>query len=146
MPRNAQGGGAFLPQADYDLDGQIHFAQDPTVGAGRDPLSTIKQKVTTLDDDGAITIESGVVVLTKGSAAAMTIAAPSAAQDGTTITIVAGSSFAHVITGTNLFWAGETGGPFNKITTAAFKGSSATIVAVGGLWMVVSDQIATVGD
>lgn len=146
MPRNAQGGGAFLPQADYDLDGQINFSQDPTVGSSRLPLSTIKQKVTTYTADGAIAVEGGVHVISKTSAAAMTLAAPTAAQDGLTLTIVAGTSFAHVITGTNLFWAGETGGPFNKITTAAFIGSAATIVAVGGLWLVVSDQIATVGD
>ena len=155
MPRNAQAGGAFQPTADYDLSGEIkfthptvapNFAVAPTLGTAGDPVSTVKKKVTTITGDGAITIESGVVVLTKGSAAAITIAAPSAAQDGTTITIVAGTSWAHVVTGTNLFWAGETGGPFNKITTAAFIGSAATIVAVGGLWLVVSDQIATVGD
>lgn len=104
--------------------------------------------VTEYASDGAITpVHGGMAVLTKGSAGAYTLAAPTAGvDDGLTMTIVAGTSFAHVVTGTNLFWAGETGGPFNKITTAAFIGSAATIKAWNGLWLVVSDQIATVGD
>jgi len=106
--------------------------------------AVVNQKVTVYTADGAIAVESGVAVIEKTSAAAMTLAAPTV--DGVTITIVAGTSFAHVVTGTNLFWAGETGGPFNKITTAAFIGSAATVVSRNGLWLVVSDQIATVGD
>ncbi len=94
--------------------------------------------------DGAIATTSHTAILTKGSAAAMTLAAN--ATNGVRITIAAGSSFAHVITGTNLFWAGETGGPFNKITLAAFEGSAATVVSYNSLWYVVSDQIAVVGD
>ena len=110
-------------------------------------ISNKKDEVVVYAVDGAIAVRSHTAVLTKGSAAGMTIAAPVAVtDDGIRITIVAGTSFAHITTGTNLFWAGETGGPFNKITTAAFIGSAATIVAYNGLWHVVSDQIATVGD
>lgn len=105
---------------------------------------TVYDTVVVYTGDGAIAVTPHTAVLTKGSAAAMTLAAP--ATDGARITIVAGTSFAHVTTGTNLFWAGETGGPFNKVTTAAFIGSSATLVGYNGLWHVVSDQIATVGD
>lgn len=104
----------------------------------------VNPKSTVYTADGAIAVESGVAFLEKTSAAAMTLAAPTV--DGIVIYIVAGTSFAHVVTGTNLFWAGETGGPFNKITTAAFVGSAATVVSRNGLWLVLSDQIATVGD
>lgn len=98
--------------------------------------------------DAAIGLTVGKAVLTKGSAAAMTLAAPTAAQDGLTIVITSGSSYAHVITGTNLFWSGQTGGPYNKITLAAFIGASATVMAYNALWHVVSHSVgaATVGD
>lgn len=105
---------------------------------------TLLDTVVVYTGDGAIATTSHTAVLTKGSAAAMTLAAT--ATNGIRITIVAGSSFAHVTTGTNLFWAGETGGPFNKVTLAAFEGSAATLVSYNSLWYVVSDQIATVGD
>ena len=94
--------------------------------------------------DGAITTTPGIKVLTKGSAGAYTLAAPSA--DGDMLYIVTSTAFAHVVTGTNLFQAGETGGPFNKITTAAFAGSGAILIGHGGLWLVIADQIATIGD
>lgn len=113
----------------------------PTINAG-----VVKPKLTEYSADGAIAVESHVAVITKAGVGAMTLAAPTVAQDGTTITITSSTSNAHVVTGTNLFWAGETGGPFNKVTLAAFPGSSATVVAHNQLWLVVSDQIATVGD
>jgi hypothetical protein len=94
--------------------------------------------------DGALTVTPGVKVLTKTSAGAYTLAAPAAAGD--VLIIVAGTSFAHVVTATNLLWAGETGGPFNLLTTAAFIGSGAILVGWNGLWLVVADQIVTVGD
>ena len=65
---------------------------------------------------------------------------------GDMLYIVTSTAFAHVVTGTNLFQAGETGGPFNKITTAAFAGSGAILIGHGGLWLVIADQIATIGD
>jgi hypothetical protein len=100
--------------------------------------------VAAFDADGALTVTPGIKNLNKASAGAYTIAAPAA--DGDVVILVAGTSFAHVVTGTNLFWAGETGGPFNKVTTAAFIGSGAIMIGLGGLWLVVADQIATIGD
>jgi hypothetical protein len=101
--------------------------------------------VTTQAVDGAIAISSGVVWLTKGSAAAMTLAAPTAAQVGTEITIVAGSAFAHVVTATGLINNGTTGGPHNTFTTAAFKGSSITLIATPDLlWSTQAQVLGTV--
>ncbi len=130
-------GGAYEPTRGYDRGG----AHDVSVSNNR--------KVTVLTANGAIALESGIVILEKGSAAAMTLAAPvinGNKLDGIEITILAGTSFAHVVTGANLFWAGATGGPFDKITTAAFIGSGATVVSRNGLWLVISNVIATVGD
>ena len=130
-------GGVFDPRTSYDRTG----AHDVGVSQIR--------KLTVKTGDGAIPLESAIVFLEKGSAAAMTIQAPTLNGkhvDGIEITIVAGTSVAHVVTGTNLFWGGATGGPFNLITTAAFIGSSATIVSRKGLWLVTANVLATVGD
>lgn len=113
-------------------------------GKGTGGVQVANEKVTAYAADGAIAVESHVAMLTKTSAGAYTLAAP--ATDGIVIKLIAGTSFAHVVTGTNLFWAGETGGPFNKVTTAAFIGSGAILVSYNGLWHVIADQIATVGD
>lgn len=129
------------PVLSGSVTGTYTLAGTPTISGG---LTT--PKVTEYDADGAIAVESHVAVITKTGVGAMTLAAPTAEQAGTTITITSSTSNAHVITGTNLFWAGETGGPFNLITLAAFPGSSATVVAHNLLWLVVSDQTATVSD
>lgn len=48
--------------------------------------------------DGAITIREGVVLITKGSAAAITLAAPTTADVGKRILITSLSAFAHTVT------------------------------------------------
>jgi len=103
-----------------------------------------KAPITTISGDGAITIASGVVALTKGSAAAITLAAPTAAQAGTQITVIAGSAWAHVITATGLLDDGVTGGSKNTATFAAFVGSAITLLAYNLKWVVVSKNLVTV--
>ena len=97
--------------------------------------------VTVMAADGAIASAPGTVVLTKGSAAAMTLAAPTAAQAGTVINIVAGSDYAHVVTATGLIDDGVTGGSKNKWTAAAFIGSSITLMAYNLKWVVISKNL-----
>ena len=94
--------------------------------------------------DGAITIANSTVVLTKGSAAAITLAAPTAAQAGTTIQIIAGSAFAHVVTATGLIDDGVTGGGKNTATFAAFVGAAITLYAYNLHWVVLSKNVVTV--
>lgn len=90
----------------------------------------------------AIPIVSGTYVLTKGSAGAYTLAAPTAAQAGTFLTITNGSAYAHTITATSLVWDGTTG-VNTTITFAAFKGSTIQLVAYDLLWHVVSQNTIT---
>lgn len=99
--------------------------------------------VNTITGDGAITIINSVVLLTKGSAAAITIAAPSS-QDGVRITIIANSDFAHVITFTGSTLLDGTTGANITATLAAFKGSSITVIAAGTKWLVESHNLATI--
>jgi len=102
-------------------------ADSPGVAAGKTKVYAV---------DGAIDVRSHNAVLTKGSAAAMTLAAPT--SDGIEIKIIAGSSFAHVVTATGLINDGLTGVPHNSVTTLAFLGSGAILVSYAGKWNLVA--------
>jgi len=135
MPASA--GGAFLPGADYTLTGVITMPGQ-------------LQPVTIQAVDGALPITTGIVKLTKGSIGAFTLAAPSAAQEGTELRIVSGSAFAHVVTATGLINNGVTGGAKSTITFGAFVGASISLVAittagaVTGTWYVLAINVAPV--
>lgn len=94
--------------------------------------------------DGAITVADQRAIITKGSAAAMTLAAPTASQAGITIVLTAGSAFAHVITATGLIDDGVTGGAKNTVTLGAFVGATATLYAYNLHWVLQSKTVATV--
>lgn len=110
----------------------------------KDSAVTGLTAVTVYTADGAVTVSNGLHVISKTSAAAMTLAAPTAAQNGLVLTITAGTAFAHVITATNLLQDGVTGGPKDKTTLGAFVGSSITLVAYNQFWHVVSINVAPV--
>lgn len=131
-------GDAYDPAAVVVTGGTITGA---TIVGG---TSAAKDQVTTIAGDGAITIQTGTIKLTKGSAAAITLAAPTAAQEGTTLNVVAGSAFAHVITATGLLDDGVTGGSKNTATFGAFVGAAITLKAVGLKWSVISKNVCTV--
>lgn len=102
----------------------------------------LTEGVTTISGDGAVTLASGTVVLTKGSAAAITVAAPSS-QDGTKIRIISNSDFAHVVTFTGSTLLDGTTGANLTVTMTAFKGSAIEVVAVGTKWLLVSSSNVT---
>lgn len=85
--------------------------------------------------DGAIALTPGIKTISKGSAAAMTLAAPGAAMVGKTITILSTTAFAHVVTAT-----GCTGG--TTLTFANVAGKNITLYARSA---TVWDVLANVG-
>ena len=106
-------------------------------------LAALLRGVTAYAADGAITIHSGVARLTKGSAGAYTLAAPSAAQEGTVMHILAGTDFAHVVAIATTSLLDGTSTAKGKCTTAAYIGSGITIVAVNQKWMLLSNVAST---
>ena len=94
--------------------------------------------------DGAIAVKNGTAVLTKGSAGAYTLAAPTAAQAGTRLRVISRTAFAHVITATNLIDDGVTGGAKDTATFAAFAGAAIELEAVNLKWAVVGKNVVTV--
>lgn len=99
-----------------------------------------QQLMNTYSADGAITLVSQVALLTKGSAAAMTVAAPGAAGVGARITIVSGSNFAHVITFTGTTLGDGTTGLNLTVTMTAFIGSALTVIGNTATQWVVESQ------
>jgi hypothetical protein len=111
-------------------------------GAVLIPKGRVTPSVETIAGDGAITIQSGTVLLTKGSAAAITLAAPSA-QDGTIIEITSTTDFEHVVTVTGGLWDG-TATTNTTITFPAVAGGAVRIIAFGTDWYVLSNQGTTI--
>jgi hypothetical protein len=104
------------------------------------------ERPTTISGDGAIpvTIDTGYL-LTKGSAAAITIAAPGNKNIGRRIRITTGSDFAHVVTFTGSTLRDGTTGAKITWTAAAFAGSSIEIYAVSAtVWNVLSKNLGVV--
>lgn len=112
-------------------------------GATIIPKGRVTPEVTTISGDGAITIQSGTVFLTKGSAAAITLAAPSS-NDGVRICIIGASDFAHVVTFTGTTLLDGTTGANLKSTLTAFAGSGLVVIAKGTNWYVESNNLTTI--
>lgn len=95
--------------------------------------------------NGAITIRNSVVFLTKAGVAAMTLAAPSTAQNGTIIKVVSATTNAHTITApSNIIHFGDSGGAKDVCTFAAYKGAQITFIAYGGEWYVLGLTAVTI--
>ena len=87
--------------------------------------------------DGAITIQNSTVIVTKGTAAALTLAAPSTAQDGTKITVVSATAAAHTVT---VATAGfnDLGAAGDVATFGGAKGDGLTAIAYNGDWFLTA--------
>lgn len=93
-----------------------------------------------LSVNGAIAVSSGYFVITKAGVLADTLAAPTAAQNGSVMVFTSRTANAHTITATGLINDGTTGSPHNLATFAQFAGATITLVADNLLWNVVSLQ------
>lgn len=89
-----------------------------------------------VDDDGAISITNGTVIITKADAAALTLAAPAAGDNYKILKIVSTTAKAHQIT----FGAGKiNGGATNTtLTLGGAIGDAATIIAYGTVWYTLA--------
>lgn len=123
-----------------------------TSGQNTEGLNAIKNQINDIvtgdvanyTADGAIdpTIKNSKI--SKGSAAAMTLRAPTDAEEGKVICIYSGSAYAHVITATDLIDDGVTGGAKDTITFGAFVGASITLIASDKKWTVLAKNVATI--
>lgn len=99
--------------------------------------------VTALSGDGAIDISLGDFFnITKGSAAAITLADPAVADNGREIMVYSSSAFAHTITVASGINGG--GGTDDVITFTNRAAASITLRAVAGKWLVVGSYLAAI--
>jgi hypothetical protein len=84
--------------------------------------------------DGAITIAHGTVVLTKATAAAITIDVPPVAMNGAQLVIISTTAVAHVITQGAVGFNAKGSSGTATFTTAI--GNGAVLVAYNGNWYV----------
>ena len=96
------------------------------------------QTIVTASVDGALAIptQNTLVLVQKAGVCAMTLAAPTTAQDGLEMTILSATANAHTVTYTAGFYGDTTSS--DVATFAAKVGASMTIKAQGGKWGVVS--------
>jgi len=95
------------------------------------------QETATHAADGAITIKNGKAIISKGSAAAITLAAPTTGtDDGKVLRIEAATTFAHVVTVTGMI-GGST-------LTFATNSDHAILRAVKGSWQIMQTKNVTV--
>lgn len=81
-------------------------------------------------------------VVTKGSAEAMTLAAPAnPASNGVTITVTSNTAFAHTITTATLLDTGTAS--TTSIVFAAFAGASVMLMAYAGRWKIIAGNAFT---
>lgn len=100
--------------------------------------------VTAYSADGALTLTPGTATLTKAGVAAMTLAAPTVAQEGLILRVVSQTANAHTITATGLIDDGVTGGSKTTATFAAFAGASIALMASNLKWAVLSKNAVTI--
>jgi len=115
----------------------------PTEGTSNALPPTDEAQVS-YDASGAIAIpdKDTTIILNKATAAAMTLAGPSAAQDGVKLTIVSVTAAAHTVTYTAGF-AGNTTSS-DVATFGAAIGNSMTIQAINGTWVILALNGVTV--
>ena len=96
------------------------------------------QTIVTASVDGALSIpiQNTLVLVQKAGVCAMTLAAPTTAQDGVTVTIMSNTANAHTVTYTAGFYGDTTSS--DVATFAAKVGASMTIQAQAGKWGVVA--------
>jgi len=82
--------------------------------------------------------------ITKATAAAIVLVAPSKAQDGLTLVFTSLTAAAHVITATTLLADAVSGSPHTTGTFAAFIGASITLQAQNGVYNVISTTGVTI--
>lgn len=82
--------------------------------------------------------------ITKATAGAIVLVAPSTAQDGAVFTFTSLTAAAHVITATTLLGDAVSGSPHTTATFAAYIGASVTLLVENGLYNVVASVGVTI--
>lgn len=116
-----------------------------TLTPGAPSMQTIGEDRTfTTTEIAAMGNQAQNFAITKATAAAITLVAPSKAQDGLTVTFTSLSDAIHVITATSLLANAGAASPYTTATWANAKaGGGITLQAENGLWNVLATTNVT---
>jgi len=104
----------------------------------------VKNTTALASADGAIALKAGVVLITKGSVAALTIAAPTATtDDGKILNIIATTAHAHTVTNASPGFNGA-GASGDVATFGGAVGDNLVLVAYNAVWYVISKVNVTI--
>jgi len=109
------------------------------------PGGILPRSATVISGDGAIAVPAddfSIVILTKGSAAAITIPAATAADEGKTIRVISGGGYAHVITQGTVGFNGK--GSSGTATFATAAGNAVDLVAYNSIWWAAIKNCVTI--
>lgn len=99
--------------------------------------------VRTASADGAITIAAGVVKITKGTAAALTIDNPPLEMEGAELTIISKTAAAHTVDYTPGFGGGTTSR--DRATFGGAIDDNIVLLALDGVWHTKSTRNVSLG-
>lgn len=127
---------------DATVGGDLTVTGTITGDVTGDVTGAVTETLTEYADDGAITVAPHIAVLTKGTAQAMTLSAPS--TDGVIIKIVSATAAAHTVTATTIgFNATDTAGDVGTFGGAI--GDGIQVVSHNGEWLVLNNINVTLG-
>jgi hypothetical protein len=99
-----------------------------------------------LSADGAISLKEGTAAITKGTAATLTIADPTAGDDdGKELTVISTTAAAHTLSNAAGSGFNAAGASADVATFGGAIGDSITLFAYGGKWLVKSKTNVTLG-
>lgn len=115
------------------------------------PLPPYRPDAVTIGEDYTFTatgvaaiVRDTIFSVNKATAAAITLVAPSKAQDGIELTFTSQTAAAHVITATSLLGDAVSGSPHTTATFAAYIGATLTLTAQNGIWNVTGSVGVTI--
>lgn len=123
------------------------FSDFPNVFPGTGALHLPYPEVTALGQTQTLTVPYAgqfIYIITKATAATITLPTPSKALEGTLITFTSQTAAAHVVSGSSLIGDGVSGSPHSTCTMAAYIGCSLTLCVCNGIYNVVSSTGVTV--
>ena len=105
-------------------------------------LVAAPEHVQVIAANGAAAISNGVVIITKGTACAVTLGTPTSAQNGTKITFVSATAAAHTVAAATIgFNAGDAAKDTGTFGGAIGDGFSC--IAYEGEWLVLTNTNVT---
>jgi len=140
---SASGRGAVAGRLLIDTTNGVAYVNKGTQTA---PVWTklVARSVEAASADGAITIpdadEEKIVMITKGSAAALTLGTPASTQNGAQIQFMSTTAFAHTVT-TATIGLNDGGTASDVATFGAAKGNNFTVIAYESDWWVVGTSV-----